>query len=103
VIATLFPKYYPRPHEMKTQLSFIKSFRSKLGSVKNLHSNNVLIRKGLLLEVAINKDAFNDILVHVIFTIIWDQKKEYSLCLNATSVYKYLALDNLTFLKGKKG
>jgi hypothetical protein len=70
--------------------------------MKNLHSNNVLVRKGVLLEVAINKDVSNDKLVCVIFMIIGDQKKEYSSCLNATTFYKSQALHNLTSLRGRK-
>jgi len=40
--------------------------------MKNSHSNNVLVCKGVLVEASINKDAFNAKLVHVIFTIIGD-------------------------------
>jgi hypothetical protein len=65
MMATLLPKYYPRPHEAKAQLAFIKSFQSQLGSMKSSHSNNVLTRKGVLLESTINQDAFYDRLVSV--------------------------------------
>jgi hypothetical protein len=71
--------------------------------MKKLHSNNVLVHKGVLLKIAINKDASNDKLVHVIVTIIGDQKKEYSLCLNATTFYKALVFHNLTSFIRKKG
>jgi len=49
MMATLLPKYYPRPHEVKAQLAIIKSFQSQLGSMKRLHSNIVLAHKGVLL------------------------------------------------------
>jgi hypothetical protein len=48
----------------------MKSFQSQLGSVKNLHSNNVLVHKGVLLEAIINKDVSSNRLVGV-KTLSW--------------------------------
>ncbi len=53
-IITIVPKYYPKLHEAKTQLSCIQDFREELCQVKRPQSNNVLACKIVLLDAIIS-------------------------------------------------
>lgn len=53
VVWPLFPDYYPHPVEAKAIESFVASFKSELDAVKNPYSNNLLARKGALLDAAV--------------------------------------------------
>ncbi len=49
--------YRPRPREAKTQLDLIQCFQVELRKVKNPCSKEKLVRRGTLLEVAMNVDT----------------------------------------------
>lgn len=53
VIWPLFPSYYPHPVEAKATETFLESFKAELDAVKNPYSNNMLARKGALLDAAV--------------------------------------------------
>lgn len=53
VVWPLLPPHYPHPVEAKALQSFLESFKSELNAVKNPYSNNMLARKGALLDAAV--------------------------------------------------
>jgi hypothetical protein len=53
-IIAILPKYYPKFHEAKTQLSFIQDFREELSQVKRSQSNNALACKIVLLDATVS-------------------------------------------------